>query len=65
VLILDAADSTIEQSIRLQTNQLKPSAADDDIGELLEERLRAAKAEIERLSAEDCEYGNGKPSKPN
>ena len=64
-LILDAADSTIEQTIRLQTNQLKPSAADDDIGELLQERLRAAKAEIERLSAEDCEYGNGKPSKPN
>jgi uncharacterized small protein (DUF1192 family) len=42
-----------------------PDPSDDSIEELLEERLRAAKAEIERLSAEDCEYGNGKPSKPN
>jgi hypothetical protein len=65
MLVLAVADSTIEQSIRLQTNQLKPAAADDDIGELLEERLRAANTEIERLSAEDCKYGDGKPSKPN
>jgi hypothetical protein len=28
-LILAAADSTIEQTIRLQTNQLKPTANDD------------------------------------
>jgi hypothetical protein len=27
LLILAAADSTIEQTIRLQTNQLKPAAA--------------------------------------
>jgi hypothetical protein len=31
MLLLAAADSTIEQTIRLQSNQLKPAAADDGI----------------------------------
>jgi hypothetical protein len=39
-LILAAADSTIEQTIRLQTNQLKPAAADDDMEKIFEERMR-------------------------
>jgi hypothetical protein len=64
-LILAAADSTIEQTIRLQTNQLKPAAGNDDMEKIFEERQRKAILEIERLSAEDCEYGKGKPSKPN
>jgi hypothetical protein len=40
MLILAAADSTIEQTIRLQTNQLKPAAADDDMEKIFEERMR-------------------------
>jgi hypothetical protein len=56
-LVLDAADSTIEQTIRLQTNQLRPSTANDEIGELLEERRQRALLEIERMSAERNEYG--------
>jgi hypothetical protein len=66
-LILAAADSTIEQTIRLQTNQLKPAANshDDEIGKIFEERQRRAIKEIERLGAEDSQYGNGKPSKTN
>jgi hypothetical protein len=63
-LVLAAADSTIEQTIRLQTNQLKPSAADDEIGELLEERRQRALLEIERMSAERNEYGDDESSKP-
>jgi hypothetical protein len=50
-LILAAADSTIEQTIRLQTNQLKPSAA-DGIEEIIEERRRAAQAAIEAMRRE-------------
>jgi hypothetical protein len=65
LLILSAADSTIEQTIRLRTNELKPSAADDDMEKIFEERQRRAILEIERLSAERCEYGGGKPPKPN
>jgi hypothetical protein len=49
----------------MQTNQLKPSAADDDMEKIFEERQRRAILEIERLSAERCEYGGGKPPKPN
>jgi hypothetical protein len=64
-LILAAADSTIEQTIRMQTNQLKPSAADDDIEKIFEERQKRALLEIERLSAVRDEYGDGKPPKPN
>ena len=43
---------TIEQTIRLQTNQLTPAANDDGIEKLLEERRRLAILEIERLDAE-------------
>jgi hypothetical protein len=57
-LILGAADSTIEQT-------LTPAAADDDIEEIIEERLRMAKLEIKRLDAERNEYGDGKTKKPN
>jgi hypothetical protein len=64
MLVLAAADSTIEQTIRLRTNQLRPSAADDGIAEIIEERMAAAKLEIERLSADRYEYGDGKPPKP-
>jgi hypothetical protein len=59
------SDSTIEQTIRLRTNELKPSAADDDMEKIFEERQRRAILEIERPSAERCEYGGGKPPKPN
>ena len=48
-LVLDAADSTIEPTIRLPTNQLAPAANDDGMEELLRERMEAAKLEIERL----------------
>jgi hypothetical protein len=51
-LVLDAADSTIEQTIRLRTNQLAPVANDDGIEKLLEERRRWAILEIGRLDAE-------------
>jgi hypothetical protein len=61
-LILAAADSTIEQTIRLQTNQLKPTANDDDIEKIFEERQRRAILEIERLGAERDEYGDGAKS---
>jgi hypothetical protein len=64
-LVLTAADSTIEQTIRMRTNQLKPAAADDDIEKIFEERQRRAILEIERLGAERDEYGDGKPPKPN
>jgi hypothetical protein len=57
--------ATIEQTIRMQTNQLKPSAADDDIEKIFEERQKRALLEIERLSADRDEYGDGKPPKPN
>jgi hypothetical protein len=60
-LVLDAADSTIEQTIRLRTNQLTPTANDDGIEKVLEERMAAAKLEIERLGAEGNEYGDDKP----
>jgi len=50
--------STIEQTIRLQTNQLKPAAAYDDIEKIFEERQKRALLEIERLT-------DGKPPKPN
>jgi hypothetical protein len=40
-LILAAADSTIEQTIRLQTNQLAATNShDDEIGKIFEERQR-------------------------
>jgi hypothetical protein len=55
-LILTAADSTIEQTIRLGTNQLAPAAA-DGFEEIIEERRRAAVLAIEKMS--------GKPPKPN
>ena len=51
-LILAAADSTIEQTIRLRTNQLAATNShDDEIGKIFEERQRRAIKEIERLSA--------------
>jgi hypothetical protein len=49
-LILAAADSTIEQTIRLRTNQLATNSHDDEIGKIFEERQRRAIKEIERLS---------------
>jgi hypothetical protein len=39
-LVLAAADSTIEQTIRLKTNHLTPAVNDDGIEKLIEE-LRA------------------------
>jgi hypothetical protein len=52
-LVLDAADSTIEQTIRLRTNQLAATNShDDEIGKIFEERQRKAILEIERLDAE-------------
>jgi hypothetical protein len=51
-LVLEAADSTIEQTIRLRTNQLTTAANDDGIEKLLEERRQRALLEIERLDAE-------------
>ena len=51
-LILAAANSTIEQTIRLRTNQLAATNShDDEIGKIFEERQRRAIKEIERLSA--------------
>ena len=65
-LILAAADSTIEQTIRLRTNQLAATnSRDDEIGEIFEERQRKAILEIERLNAGQNEYGFGKTPKPN
>jgi hypothetical protein len=61
-LVLTAADSTIEQTIRLRTNLLAPAAADDEVGKMLEERLTAAKLEIAGLEDEDS---YGKTPKPN
>jgi hypothetical protein len=51
-LILAAADSTIEQTIRLRTNLLTPSAADADMEKIFEERRAAAELEIARLDAD-------------
>jgi hypothetical protein len=62
-LLLAAADSTIEQTIRLRTNQLKPPAADDGIAELIEERRLKALEQIARMERDDD--NPGKPSKPN
>jgi hypothetical protein len=51
-LLLAAADSTIEQTIRLQTNQLKPAAGNDDIEQIIEERRKKAVLQIERMRLE-------------
>jgi hypothetical protein len=65
-LLLAAADSTIEQTIRLKANYLLQKASDDDAMEkIFEERMTAAKLEIERLNAGQNEYGYGKTPKPN
>ena len=65
-LILAAANSTIEQTIRLRTNQLAATNShDDEIGKIFEERQRKAILEIERLNAGQNEYGYGKTPKPN
>ncbi len=49
-LILAAADSTIEQTIRLKANHLLQKASDGDAMEkIFEERQRKALIEIERL----------------
>jgi hypothetical protein len=65
-LLLAAADSTIEQIIRLKANYLLQKASDDDAMEkIFEERMTAAKLEIERLNAGQNEYGYGKTPKPN
>lgn len=65
-LVLDAADSTIEQTIRLRTNQLAATNShDDEIGKIFEERQRKAILEIERLNAGQNEYSYGKTPKPN
>jgi hypothetical protein len=61
-LLLAAADSTIEQTIRLKTSQLTPAANDDEVGKVIEERLAAAKLEIAGLEDEDS---YGKTPKPN
>ena len=63
-LILAAADSTIEQTIRMSASQLKPAAADRDMEKIFEERRIAAEAEIERLRAEPNKYGDDELSKP-
>jgi hypothetical protein len=65
MLVLSAADSTIEQTIRMNASQLKPSAAADDMEKIFEERQRKAILEIERLNAGQNEYGYGKTPKPN
>ena len=64
-LILAAADLTIEQTIRLQTNQLTPAANDDAMEKIFEERQKRAILEIERLEAGRNEYCGGKTKKPN
>ena len=51
-LLLAAADSTIEQTIRLHTNQLKPAAGNDDIEQIIEERRKKAVLQIERMRLE-------------
>jgi hypothetical protein len=57
-LILAAADSTIEQTIRLQTNQLKPAAGNDDIERIIEERRKKAVLQIERMRLESKRTGD-------
>jgi hypothetical protein len=57
-LILAAADSTIEQTIRLQTNQLKPAAGNDDIEQIIEERRKKAVLQIERMRLENKRTGD-------
>jgi hypothetical protein len=47
-LILAAADSTIEQTIRLRTNQLAP-APSDDLEQIIEERRQKALLAIEKM----------------
>jgi hypothetical protein len=68
-LILAAADSTIEQTIRLRTNLLTSSAADDDMEKILEERLKMAELEIERMDEDRDPHHSRpdglKPRKPN
>jgi hypothetical protein len=64
--IESAADSTIEQTIRLKANHLLQKASDDDAMEkIFEERQRRVLLEIERLSAGCHEYCDGKSPKPN
>jgi hypothetical protein len=57
-LILAAADSTIEQTIRLRTNLLTPSNSDRDVERVIEERLQRTKEQIAAME----EYSGGKPS---
>jgi hypothetical protein len=57
-LILAAADSTIEQTIRLKTTLLAPSNSDRDVERVIEERLQRAR---EQIAAVD-EYGDGEPN---
>jgi hypothetical protein len=64
-LVLAAADSTIEQTIRLKTNHLTPAVNDDGIEKLIEELRAKAILEIDRMNAERNEYGDSKPRKPN
>jgi hypothetical protein len=64
-LILAAADSTIEQTIRLRTNLLTPSAADADVERVLEARLQRAREQIEEMDAEQGEYGYDASPKSN
>jgi hypothetical protein len=56
-LILAAADSTIEQTIRLRTNLLTPSAADADMEKIFEERRAAAElgTSSQRMSPLPCQ----------
>jgi hypothetical protein len=58
ILLLAAADSTIEQTIRLRTNLLKPAVGNDDIEQIIEERRKKAVLQIERMRLESKRTGD-------
>jgi hypothetical protein len=63
MLVLSAADSTIEQTIRMNASQLRPSAADDGMEKIFEERRAAAELEIARLDAGGTNTAMIRPSR--